>query len=115
MAVKTVNSYGKISISDDAIEMIAGSTALECYGVVDLVPKRLSDSFATIFKKQRLKKFLSIMRKATGDVSLIYKGSFPRNIKPKFKHLIMEKEIIDYTNFLKERELYISLLITELL
>ena len=54
MAVKTVNSYGKISISDDAIEMIAGSTALECYGVVDLVPKRLSDSFAAVFKKYPL-------------------------------------------------------------
>ena len=61
MAVKTVNSYGKISISDDAIEMIAGSTALECYGVVDLVPKRLSDSFAAVFKKQRLKKGVKVL------------------------------------------------------
>lgn len=55
------------------------------------------------------------MRKATGDASLIYKGNFPRNIKPKIKHLITEKEIINYTNYLKEQELYISLLITELL
>ena len=54
MSVKTVNSYGKISISDEAIEMVAGSTALECYGVVDLVAQRLSDSFAQILKKQQL-------------------------------------------------------------
>lgn len=55
------------------------------------------------------------MRKATGDASLIYKGNFPRNIKPKLKHLITGKVIIDYTNFLKGQELYVSLLITELL
>ena len=61
MAVKTVNSYGKISISDEAIEMVAGSTALECYGVVDLVAKRLSDSFAQMFKKQQLKKGVKVL------------------------------------------------------
>ena len=62
MAVKTVNSYGKISISDEAIEMVAGSTALECYGVVDLVAKRLSDNFALMFKKQQqLKKGVKVL------------------------------------------------------
>lgn len=61
MAVKTANSYGKISISDDAIEMVASSAALECYGVVDLVAKKLSDSFAQIFKKQQLKKGVKVL------------------------------------------------------
>ena len=37
MAVNTINSYGKISISDEAIAVVASYTALECYGVVDLV------------------------------------------------------------------------------
>ena len=61
MAVKTVNSYGRISISDEAIETVAGSTALECYGVVDLVAKRLSDNFALMFKKQQLKKGVKVL------------------------------------------------------
>lgn len=66
-------------------------------------------------KKQRLKKFLSIMRKATNDASLIYSGNFPKNIKPKLKHIISEKELISYTNFLKTKGLYETLLIVELL
>lgn len=66
-------------------------------------------------KKQRLKKFLSIMRKATGDASLIYKGNFPKNIKTKIKHLITEKELTNYTNYLKKCGLYESLLLVELL
>ncbi len=68
-----------------------------------------------LIKKQRLKKFLGIMRKATGDASLIYKGNFPRNIKPKIKHLITNKELINYTNYLKSKGFYESLLIVELL
>ena len=54
MAVTTTNYYGKIYISDDAIAAIAASAALDCYGVVDLVSKRLSDNFADLFKKQQL-------------------------------------------------------------
>ena len=61
MAVKTANSYGKITISDQAIETIAGSTAMECYGVVDLVAKRFSDNFALLFKKQQLKKGVKVL------------------------------------------------------
>ena len=51
MAVKTANNYGKITISDEAIANVAGFFALDCYGVVDLVPKNLSDNFAELFKK----------------------------------------------------------------
>ena len=76
MAVKTVNSYGKISISDEAIEMVAGSAALECYGVVDLVAQRFSDSFAQMFKKQQLKKgvkVLTVDNKIYVDLFVIFK------------------------------------------
>ena len=61
MAVKTANSYGKITISDQAIETIAGSSAMECYGVVDLVAKRFSDNFALLFKKRQLKKGVKVL------------------------------------------------------
>ena len=55
------------------------------------------------------------MRKATGDASLIYKGNFPKNIKTKIKHLITEKKLTNYTNYLKKCGLYESLLLVELL
>jgi len=51
MAVKTVNNYGSITISNEAISNVAGFFALDCYGVIDLAPRNLADSFAEFFKK----------------------------------------------------------------
>lgn len=53
MSVSTNNIYGKISISDGAIERIAEQAALECYGIVGLVNKRFTDSLSGLFKKSR--------------------------------------------------------------
>lgn len=41
MAVTTKNAYGKISITDEAIAIVTGHAAMECYGIVSLVPKKL--------------------------------------------------------------------------
>jgi integrase len=73
--------------------------------------KNLKDST----KKQRLKKFLYIIRKATGDASLMYTGNLPRNTKAKLKHVISKEELINYTDYLKRNGLFESLLIVELL
>ena len=43
-AVNTNNYYGNISISGDAIAVVAGFCALECYGVIDLVSHSIKDS-----------------------------------------------------------------------
>ena len=51
MPVTTSNIYGKISISDEAIAKVAAHAALECYGVVEMVSRRLSDSFSLLFKR----------------------------------------------------------------
>ena len=53
MSVNTVNAYGRITVTEEAIAEVAGSSALECYGVVDLVPKNLSDSFSDLLKKKK--------------------------------------------------------------
>ena len=52
MSVNTSNVYGKISISDLAIAKVAANAALECYGIVDTVSRRLTDTMAELFKKQ---------------------------------------------------------------
>ena len=51
MPVTTSNIYGKISISDEAIAKVAAHAALECYGVVEMVPRKLSDSISQLFKR----------------------------------------------------------------
>lgn len=61
MSVNTANAYGRITVTEEAIAEVAGNTALECYGVVDLVSKRLSDSIADLFRKQRISRGVRVM------------------------------------------------------
>ncbi|MGD9900974.1 MAG: Asp23/Gls24 family envelope stress response protein [Spirochaetales bacterium] len=61
MSVNTANSYGKMFISDEAIAVVAGYNALECYGVVDLVSKKLSDTFSELFNRQPLSRGVKVL------------------------------------------------------
>ena len=61
LPVTTSNVYGKIFISDDSIAVVAATAALDCYGVVDLVSKRLSDNVSELFKKQPLGKGVKVI------------------------------------------------------
>lgn len=51
MSVNTNNAYGKISISDLAIAKVASHTALECYGIMEMVSRRFTDSLSELLKK----------------------------------------------------------------
>ena len=44
MSVNTSNAYGKITISDMAIAKVASQAAMECYGIVETVSRRFTDS-----------------------------------------------------------------------
>ncbi|MDR0850454.1 MAG: Asp23/Gls24 family envelope stress response protein [Christensenellaceae bacterium] len=61
MSLKTSNAYGDITISDEAISVVAGFTVLECYGVVDLVNSKASDTFPEVFKKVPLNRGVKIV------------------------------------------------------
>lgn len=51
MSLQTSNIYGKISISDDAIAVVASLAAGDCYGVSELVSRKLSDSLSEMFNR----------------------------------------------------------------
>ena len=51
MSVNTSNPYGKISISDLAIAKVASHTAMEGYGIVEMVSRRFTDSLSELLKK----------------------------------------------------------------
>ena len=51
MSVSTSNAYGKISISDLAIAKVASQAAVECYGIVDTVARRFSETLAELLKR----------------------------------------------------------------
>ena len=52
MSVNTNNAYGKISISDLAIAKVASHTALESYGIMEMVSRRFTDSLSDLFNKE---------------------------------------------------------------
>ncbi len=76
MSVKTSNAYGDITITDEAIAVVAGFTALDCYGVVDLVNKKATDNFPELFNRQSLGrgiKLTTLGNRITIDLSVILK------------------------------------------
>ena len=76
MPVTTSNIYGKISVSDEAIAKVAASAALECYGIVELVSRRLSDSISQLLKKKHLGKGVKVVTASDRiyiDISVVIK------------------------------------------
>ena len=61
MALNTSNVYGNITISDDAVSVIVSRVALDCYGVVALASRRLSDSVLMLFNRIPLNKGVKII------------------------------------------------------
>lgn len=52
MSVNTINSYGKISVTNDSVALIVAHSALDVYGVVDLVTNKFTDSLRELFRKK---------------------------------------------------------------
>lgn len=61
MSVNTSNAYGRITVTEEAIAEITAVTAVECYGVIDLVSKTFADNLADMFKKQRRSRGVRIL------------------------------------------------------
>ena len=61
MSVSTSNAYGRITVTEEAIAQVAGSSALECYGIVDLISKRFTDSLSDLFHKQKMSRGVRVL------------------------------------------------------
>ena len=60
MSVNTSNAYGKITISDLAIAKVASQAAMECYGIVETVSRRFTDSLVELFNKSSAAKGVKV-------------------------------------------------------
>ena len=60
MAVKTSNIYGKIVISDRTIEKFVAHTALDCYGIVEFVPRNFFDAVACFLDSKNYTKGVKV-------------------------------------------------------
>lgn len=61
MSVKTSNKFGKFSITDNTIAMVASHVASDCYGVVSLVSRKLTDSIAEFFGRKSYAKGVRVI------------------------------------------------------
>ena len=54
------NQLGKIHISEDVISTIAGSAAVECFGVIGMAAVSMKDGFAKLLKRDSLRKGIEV-------------------------------------------------------
>lgn len=65
MSLRTKNTYGEITITDEAVANVAGRLALDCYGVVDKVPRKFSDALADLFRRSSWGRGVKVVTKET--------------------------------------------------
>ncbi|MCL2375632.1 MAG: Asp23/Gls24 family envelope stress response protein [Firmicutes bacterium] len=67
MAVNTANAYGRIMVTDEAISEVAGFSALDCYGIVNLEAKKFFDNVAELFKRGKARASRGVRVMTNGD------------------------------------------------
>lgn len=60
MVDKFSNEMGNIMISEEVVAQISGMTAMECYGVVGLAARNMTDGFVQLLKKESATKGISV-------------------------------------------------------
>ncbi len=60
MAAKVVTSYGTITIENEVIARIAGTAAMECYGVVGMAFTNVKDGFVQLLLGDSLTKGIKV-------------------------------------------------------
>lgn len=62
---------GKIVVTPEAVAMVAGLAASECYGVVGMVPRGIQDGIATVLKRENLARGVHVDLSGDGvDITL---------------------------------------------
>lgn len=59
--MKTSNRYGDIVVSNEAVIGVIKKVAAECYGVAELVSRRVSDSVLLLFNREPLSKGIKLV------------------------------------------------------
>lgn len=63
MPIQLSNEYGNINVSDDVVAVLAGSAALECYGLVGMASrKQLKDGITELLGRENLSRGVEVRR-----------------------------------------------------
>ena len=70
MKGKINSELGNISISRDVISTIAGSAAVECFGIVGMAIVNIKDGLVRLLKKDSLKKGIEVYIDEADEIAL---------------------------------------------
>ncbi|HEX7058187.1 MAG TPA: Asp23/Gls24 family envelope stress response protein [Bacilli bacterium] len=62
MPIEMAGENGKILISDEVIAVVAGSAALDCYGLVGMSSRKLKDGIAEMLGRENLGRGVAVRR-----------------------------------------------------
>ena len=68
MLSKTKNELGTIGVDNEVIARIAGTVAMECYGVVGMAARNIKDGLVGLLKIESLTKGVRLQTHEEGDL-----------------------------------------------
>ncbi|MGI6548991.1 MAG: Asp23/Gls24 family envelope stress response protein [Syntrophomonadales bacterium] len=72
MFVLDSNRLGTITISKEAVQTIAGMATVDCYGLVGMVPRKVSNSLTSILGMESIRKGVEVSETPEGLVVEVY-------------------------------------------
>ena len=66
MFVLDSNRLGTITISKEAVQTIAGMATVDCYGLVGMVPRKVSNSLTSILGMESIRKGVEVSETRKG-------------------------------------------------
>lgn len=72
MSINVENDLGSINISKEVIANIAGSSAIECYGLVGMAARSATSGIVNLLKKENLSKGVKIEETDEGLIINLY-------------------------------------------
>ncbi|WP_028550363.1 Asp23/Gls24 family envelope stress response protein [Paenibacillus sp. UNC451MF] len=71
MAIELATEYGKVWITEDVIAVLAGSAALDCYGLVGMASRnQLKDGIAELLRRDNLSRGVEVRKDTQGALAI---------------------------------------------
>ncbi|WP_282941730.1 Asp23/Gls24 family envelope stress response protein [Paenibacillus sp. RC67] len=71
MAIELATEYGKVYITEEVIAVLAGSAALDCYGLVGMASRnQFKDGIAELLRRDNLSRGVEVRKDAQGALTI---------------------------------------------
>lgn len=71
MAIELATEYGKVYLNEQVIALLAGSAALDCFGLVGMASRnQLKDGIAELLRRENLSRGVEVHRGEDGQLAI---------------------------------------------